>query len=205
MRLRRSPRAEMPFDLNTVEGAVAELLRGVGEDAEREGLRATPRRVARAWKEMLDGYGKDPKEVLRTTDGQNGFPKTDYDQMIVLAEYPMTSTCEHHMLPFIGHVDVGYVPGGDGMVVGLSKLGRLVDVYAHRLQVQERLTQQVATALTRIVEPRGVGVRVRCVHQCMTCRGVRKGGVMVTEALLGCFQQHAVRDEFWHLAGGATK
>lgn len=189
-----------PFDERGAAQAVAKLIHAVGEDIDREGLQDTPERVSRAWREMLQGYHQDPTEVLATTNGEAGFRGTGYEQMIVLAHYPMTSTCEHHMLPFLGEVDVGYMPGADGMVVGLSKLGRLVDVYARRLQVQERLTQQIATALDSVLNPRGVGVRIRSVHQCMTCRGVRKGGLMVTEALLGSFQEHAVRDEFWHLA-----
>lgn len=196
----------MTFDTAAVQQAVYDLLRGVGEDPTREGLADTPARVARAWAEMLDGYGKNAIDVLKTTSGENGFSNIAYDQMIVLAGYPMTSTCEHHMLPFMGHVDVGYIPGESGVVVGLSKLGRLVEMYAARLQVQERLTHQVADSLSWALAPLGVGVRVRSVHQCMTCRGVRKGGVMVTEALLGAFQDHSVRDEFWHLAdsgGGA--
>jgi len=194
------------FDHGAVQQAVYDLLRGAGEDPGREGLRDTPARVARAWAEMLSGYGMRAPDVLKTSSGENGFSGIEYDQMIVLAGYPMTSTCEHHMLPFLGNVDVGYIPGDSGVVVGLSKLGRLVEMYAARLQGQERLTQQIATALEDSLRPLGVGVRVRSVHQCMTCRGVRKGGVMVTEALLGAFQDHSVRDEFWHLAdagGGA--
>lgn len=190
----------MPFDADRVERAVFDLLHGAGEDVMREGLRDTPRRVARAWAEMLSGYDQDPGDVLKTSSGKNGFEDIEYDQMIVLAGYPMTSTCEHHMLPFMGHVDVGYIPGDSGLIVGLSKLGRLVELYASRLQVQERLTQQVTDALVGALNPRGVGVRIRSVHQCMTCRGVRKGGVMVTEALAGAFHDHSVRDEFWHLA-----
>lgn len=190
----------MAYDQAAVSLAVRALLVGAGEDVEREGLRHTPDRVARAWEEMLSGYGQEPRDVLKTSSGANGFTDIKYDQMIVLAGFPMSSTCEHHMLPFLGHVDVGYIPGDSGVVVGLSKLGRLVEVYARRLQVQERLTQQVADALDAALKPRGVGVRIRSVHQCMTCRGVRKGGVMVTEALAGAFHEHSVRDEFWHLA-----
>lgn len=188
------------YDERGAQAAVRALLHAVGENPNREGLEDTPARVSRAWREMLRGYSLDPTQVLKTTSGKKGFGDVDYDQMIVLADYPMTSTCEHHLLPFMGHVDVGYIPGESGLVCGLSKLGRLVDVFAQRLQVQERLTQQIATQLQETLQPIGVGVRVRSVHLCMHCRGVRKTGTMVTEALLGAFQDHSVRDEFWHLA-----
>lgn len=191
------------FDATEAEKSVKGLLNAIGEDASRDGLRDTPKRVAKAWQEMLAGYQQDPGKVLLTSSGTNGFSDTGYDQMIVLARYPLTSVCEHHMLPFLGHADVGYMPAENGTVVGLSKLGRLVDAFSQRLQIQERLTQQVAFTLSDVLSPRGVGVRIQSVHQCMTCRGVRKGGVMVTESLLGNFQEHAVRDEFWHLSGAS--
>lgn len=188
----------------TAEEAVRALLVAIGEDVEREGLLETPTRVAKAWAELTEGYAFEANEVLRTSGGKRGFTGTGYDQMIVLSHYPITSVCEHHMLPFLGHVDIGYLPSVEGVVVGLSKLGRLADMFARRLQIQERLTQQIAQALQVNLTPKGVGVRVRSVHQCMTCRGVRKGGVMVTEALTGSFKDHAVRDEFWHLAGNGA-
>jgi len=188
------------YDEKRAAAAVRELLAAVGEDPEREGLRATPDRVARAWREMLQGYQQDEESVLRTSDGATGFEDVDgYDQMIVLADYPLQSVCEHHMLPFTGRADVGYLPAEGGKVAGLSKLGRLVDLYARRLQVQERLTQQIAAALMKRLYAKGVGVRIRATHECMSCRGVRKAGVMATEALLGAFQKHPVRAEFWSL------
>lgn len=190
----------MNFNKDAAARAVRDLLVAVGEDPDREGLLATPDRVARSWAELLSGYAQDPADVLRTSDGADGFGDLDgYDGMIVLADYPLHSTCEHHLLPFVGVADVGYLPGEDGKVVGLSKLGRLVDVFARRLQVQERLTRQVAGGLMAHLGARGVGVRVRATHQCMACRGVRKAGTMATEVLLGDFRDHAVRDEFWHL------
>lgn len=188
----------MSMDLDRAAAAVRDLLLALGEDPERDGLQATPARVAKAWGEQLRGYTQNPAEVLKTSNGTKGF-EASYDGMIVLAGYPVHSTCEHHLLPFMGLADVGYMPAEGGKVVGLSKLGRLVDLYASRLQMQERLTQQVAHALREQLEARGVGVRVRAVHLCMECRGVRKSGTMSTESLLGCFQEHAVRSEFWHL------
>jgi GTP cyclohydrolase I len=191
-------------DHDAAAQAVRDLLLAVGEDPTRQGLQGTPDRVARAWAEMLEGYRLDAAQVLRTSDGADGFTDTDgFDQMVVLTGFPFHSTCEHHLLPFGGVADVGYLPGEAGLVVGLSKLGRLVDLYARRLQVQERLTQQVAQALQDHLQPRGVGVRLRAVHHCMVCRGVRRAGTMATEVLLGGFrEQHAVRDEFWHLCDG---
>jgi GTP cyclohydrolase I len=172
----------------------------VGEDTEREGLHGTPERVAKAWLEMLVGMHQQASDVLRTSTGSDGFSDVGgYDQMVVLSDIPFHSVCEHHMLPFSGFADVGYLPGDSGMVVGVSKLARLVDVYARRLQVQERMTQQVADALQAHLQAHGVGVRVRATHHCMSCRGVRKAGTMATEVLLGSFRDHAVRAEFWNL------
>jgi len=188
------------MDEHRAKLAVFDLLDALGEDPGREGLRGTPGRVARAWGEMLDGMGKSATDVLLTSEGTAGFTQVGgYDQMVVLTGYPFHSVCEHHLLPFQGLADVGYVPSDGGPMVGLSKLGRLVDLYARRLQVQERLTQQVAESLEQHLRPLGVGVRIRAVHQCMACRGVRKGSTMATEALLGAFRKHEVRAEFWHL------
>jgi len=190
----------MTSDKQAAADAVRALLTAVGEDVHREGLRGTPERVAKAWSEMLEGMNLQPGDVLSTSTGDAGFSEVGgYDQMIVLADIPFHSVCEHHMLPFTGVADVGYLPGTTGLVVGVSKLARLVDLYARRLQVQERLTQQVADALAAHLHARGVGVRVRAVHHCMACRGVRKTGTMTTEVLLGAFRQHEVRAEFWHL------
>jgi GTP cyclohydrolase I len=180
--------------------AVRALLRALGEDVDREGLRGTPDRVAKAWIEQLEGMHRQAADVLRTSTGDAGFAEVGgFDQMIVLSDIPFHSVCEHHMLPFSGFADVGYLPGDSGLVVGVSKLARLVDVFARRLQVQERLTQQVADALAVHLQARGVGVRLRAVHHCMSCRGVRKAGTMATESLMGAFRDHAVRAEFWHL------
>jgi len=183
-----------------IEWAVRELLVGLGQDPESDGLRGTPDRVARSWVEMLSGYEQDPIQVMKCTDGADGFDQ-EYDGMVVLSGIPFTSTCEHHLLPFIGTADVGYIPNPVGKVVGLSKLARLVDVYARRLQLQERLTSEIAVMLEQATQASGVGVRVRSVHQCMVCRGVRKAGVMATEVLLGCFRDGHVRSEFWNLCG----
>lgn len=185
---------------NGASDAVRQLLAALGEDTQREGLQGTPDRVAKAWTEMLSGMHLQPADVLRTSTGGDGFSDVGgFDQMVVLADIPFHSVCEHHMLPFSGFADVGYLPGDSGLVVGVSKLARLVDVYARRLQVQERMTQQVAQTLNEHLQARGVGVRVRGVHHCMSCRGVRKAGTMATEVLLGAFRDHAVRAEFWQM------
>lgn len=187
------------------EQGVRALLVAIGEDPAREGLQDTPGRVIRAWQEMTAGYRLNPLEVLKTSSGRDGFSDVNgYDGMIVLSGIPFYSVCEHHLLPFTGQADVGYLPAEGGPVVGLSKLARLVDVFARRLQVQESMTQQIADALYSALGPRGVGVRVRAVHQCMTCRGVRKtGATMSTEVLLGAFREHAIRAEFWNLCGAS--
>jgi GTP cyclohydrolase IA len=189
------------FDIEAAERAMKELLWAMGEDADREGLLATPARSAKAWAEVTAGYSQDPANVLKTSDGKDGFLDTDgFDQMVVLRNIPFWSTCEHHLLPFSGYASIGYLPSVSGLVVGLSKLARLVDVYAKRLQVQERMTQQIAKALQSHLKADGVGVVVRATHSCMTCRGIKKeGSEMVTEVLLGSFRDHVVRDEFWTL------
>jgi GTP cyclohydrolase I len=177
------------------------LLEGLGENVDREGLHATPDRVARAWAEVTSGYDQEPGTVLLTSTGEVGFAEGGTDQMVVMAGIEFTSTCEHHLLPFVGLADVGYLPDPEKpIVVGASKLARLVEVFSRRLQVQERMTQQVANALAEHLHPIGVGVRVQGVHYCMVCRGVEKRASMVTEVLLGRFREHAIRDEFWHLA-----
>lgn len=177
------------------------LIEGLGEDTSREGLHATPDRVARAWAEMTSGYDLDPGKVLSTSTGEVGFSEGGTDQMVVMGGIEFASTCEHHLLPFTGYADVGYLPDPDHpVVVGASKLARLVEVFSRRLQVQERMTQQVAAALQDHLHPIGVGVRVRGVHFCMVCRGVEKRAPMVTEVLLGQFRAPEVRAEFWELA-----
>lgn len=167
--------------------------------------RDTPVRFARAWEELTSGYRVDPQEVLRTTAGELGFQE-QVDQLIVVGGIEFASTCEHHLLPFLGSVDVGYLPRqGNPLIVGASKLPRLVEVFARRLQVQERMGQEIANTLNGALKPRGVGVRVKATHLCMACRGVRKVAPMVTEVLLGKFRLPEVRSEFWTLADHARR
>lgn len=188
----------MPVDVDVAREAIQRLLLALGVDPSLHSLDGTPDRVARSWVEMLEGYEQDPSAVLRTTEGGDGFA-THYDQMVCVTGIEFTSTCEHHLLPFFGVADVAYIPGASGKVCGLSKLPRLVHVFARRLQMQERLTQQVAEALEQTLVPLGVGVRIRSEHSCVRCRGVRQTVSMRTEALLGVFREHPVRDEFWSL------
>jgi GTP cyclohydrolase IA len=176
-------------------GAVVELLRHLGEDPDRAGLRDTPRRVVAALVEMTAGYAEDPRDYLAVTfDGER------CDEMVVLRQVAFTSVCEHHLLPFTGTASVAYVP--TGRIVGLSKLARTVEVYARRLQVQERLTVQIADAVETYLEPDGVGVLLRARHHCMGCRGVHKPEAeMVTSALRGSLKDDPrTRAEFLALA-----
>ena len=177
--------------------AVRTILDSVGEDPDREGLKGTPDRVARSYEELLSGYARDPLEVLKVDFAAGG-----YDEMIVCREIDFFSLCEHHMLPFYGTATVGYIPG-NGRVVGLSKLARLVELYARRLQIQERMTEQITCALWDALEPRGVGVVVRASHFCMISRGVNKQRAeMVTSRLMGAMRDHAdARSEFLSIAG----
>lgn len=179
---------------NHMYHAARSLLAGIGEDALRDGLRDTPNRFVSAWAEWTDGYKKDPKEVLKEFDGEA------YDEMILVKDIPFYSHCEHHLAPFFGVAHIGYIP--NGKIVGLSKLSRLLDVFAHRLQVQERLTAQVADALMEHLHPRGAAVSIRARHFCMESRGIRKQGSMtVTNVLRGVYlQDPAVRGEFLSLA-----
>lgn len=174
--------------------AVVRILQHVGEDPEREGLRDTPGRVLRAFTEMTAGYGEDPAAILSTVFDEQ------HDQMVVLSGIEFTSLCEHHLLPFVGTATVGYVP--NGKVVGLSKLARLVECFARRLQVQERMTNQVAAAVMEHLQPLGVGVIIEAHHSCMGCRGVRKpSAVMKTSALAGIMRwDSTARGEFLRLA-----
>ena len=174
------------------EEAIRTLLRWAGDDPEREGLRDTPGRVARAYGDWFSGYAQDPEDLLQRTFEEVG----GYDEIVVLREIPFESHCEHHMAPIIGHVHVGYLPGN--RVVGISKLARLVDAFSRRLQVQERMTAEIADTLDRVLKPRGVGVVVEATHECMTTRGVHKRGVsMVTSRMLGAFRDNAAtRHEF---------
>jgi GTP cyclohydrolase I len=179
------------------EAAVRTLLRWIGEDPQREGLLDTPARVARAFEEWFAGYGVDPEDLLRRT-----FEETDgYDEMVVLRGIRFESFCEHHMAPIIGTADIGYLP--KRRVIGISKLARVVEAYAKRLQIQEKLTAQVANAIHAVLKPRGVGVVMTASHQCMTTRGVHQTGVsMVTSRMLGTFRSDpATRREFLAMIG----
>jgi GTP cyclohydrolase I len=169
-------------DLPRIERAVSEILLAIGEDPEREGLRATPARVARAYAEQFVGLRQAPEDVLTTVFD------AEYDEMVLVRDIEMYSTCEHHLVPFFGNAHVGYIPNVQGQITGLSKLARLVDVYARRPQVQERMTSQIADALVKVLEPRGVIVVIEAEHLCMSMRGVRKPGAKtVTSAVRGSF------------------
>ena len=171
------------FDQQRAEAAIRELLYAIGEDPERDGLRDTPARVARAYREMFSGLYTDPDSVLNTMFDE------EHDELVIVKEIPMYSTCEHHLVSFHGVAHVGYIPGNDGRVTGLSKIARMVDLYAKRPQVQERLTSQIADALVRQLDPSGVIVVVEAEHLCMAMRGVRKpGAVTTTSAVRGIFK-----------------
>ncbi len=170
-------------DTAAVEAAVRTLIASTGDDPAREGLRETPARVARAYKEWFAGYAIDPARLLATTFGE----AEGYEETILLRSIPLVSTCEHHLAPIIGQAHVAYRP--NGRVVGISKLSRLVEAFARRLQLQERLTRQIAAALDEALEPRGVAVVIEAAHGCMATRGVRQHGVtMVTKCWLGEFR-----------------
>lgn len=178
------------FDAERAEAAVRELLIAIGEDPEREGLRDTPARVARAYKELTSGLRKEAEDVLTTTFD------IGHDEMVLVRDIELWSMCEHHLVPFTGVAHVGYIPAESGKITGLSKLARLVDVYAKRPQVQERLTTQVADSLVEILDPRGVIVVIEAEHLCMTMRGVRKAGARtITSAVRGQMRQPATRSE----------
>ena len=170
-------------DLDRIERAVHEILVAIGEDPGRDGLRDTPGRVARAYAEQFSGMRQRPEEVLSTVFD------ADHDEMVLVRDIEVYGTCEHHLTPFIGVAHIGYIPNEKGQITGLSKLARLVDIYARRPQVQERMTSQVADALTSTLEPRGVIVVIEAEHLCMTMRGVRKPGARtVTSAVRGIFR-----------------
>jgi GTP cyclohydrolase IA len=173
----------MSLDPERVEKAVTELLLAIGEDPEREGLQATPRRVASMYEELFAGLDEDPAKYLTVTFA------AEHDEMVMVRDIPFASLCEHHLIPFIGRTHVAYIPGDDGRITGLSKLARLVDAYAKRLQVQERMTAQIADTLMDTLGPRGALVVVEAEHLCMSMRGVRKPGTLtVTSALRGIFK-----------------
>jgi GTP cyclohydrolase I len=191
-------RAVAPIDQARAEAAVRELLIAVGEDPDRPGLQDTPARVARAYAETFGGLHQDPLEVLATTFDE------DHDELVLVKDIPMYSTCEHHLVPFHGMAHVGYIPGQDGRVTGLSKLARLVDLYARRPQVQERMTRQIADAMMEGLKPQGVLVVVEAEHLCMAMRGIRKpGSRTVTSAVRGIFRENpATRAEAMSLVLG---
>ena len=182
----RSRSTDRVFDAERAEAAVRELLIAVGEDPEREGLLDTPARVARAYREVFAGLYTDPADVLSKTFDE------DHRELVLVRDIPMYSTCEHHLVPFHGVAHIGYIPGRSGAVTGLSKLARLVDLYAKRPQVQERLTGQVADALVDRLQPTGVLVVIECEHLCMSMRGIRKAGsVTTTSAVRGSMRSNA--------------
>ena len=179
-----------PYDAERVERGVREILLGIGEDPDRDGLRDTPARVARAYAEMFCGLQQTADEVLATTFD------IGHDEMVLVKGIEVYSVCEHHLVPFHGVAHVGYIPGAHGRITGLSKLARLVDVFARRPQVQERLTSQIADALVRILEPRGAIVVIEAEHLCMSMRGIRKpGATTVTSAVRGSMREPATRAE----------
>ena len=170
------------IDLPRIERAVREILLAIGEDPERDGLIDTPARVARAYTEQFAGLRQEPEDVLTTVFD------AEYDEMVLVRDIELYSTCEHHLVPFFGNAHVGYIPNVKGQITGLSKLARLVDVYARRPQVQERMTSQIADAMMAVLEPRGVIVVIEAEHLCMSMRGVRKPGAKtVTSAVRGSF------------------
>jgi GTP cyclohydrolase I len=172
---------------------VRELLRDIGEDPDREGLQDTPARVARSFEFLTRGYREDPRRVIGTA-----LFTEEYSEMIIVRDIDFYSLCEHHLLPFYGRAHVAYVP--DKHIVGISKVARMVECFARRLQVQERMTQQIASTLSDVLSPRGVGVVIRAEHMCMRMRGVEKqNSAVVTSALLGCFQAKETRQEFMNL------
>ena len=180
-----------PVDQPRIEAAVSEVLAGVGEDVGREGLIDTPRRMARAYAELLEGYRIDPVALIN-----NALFEVDYNDMVVVTDIEFASLCEHHLLPFLGHVHVAYIP--QGKVVGLSKIPRIVDMFARRLQLQEQLTRQIANFMDAVLQPQGVAVVVEGQHMCSLMRGVKKhDSGMTTSAMLGVFHDNsATRQEF---------
>lgn len=171
------------MDKKKIEQGVALMLEGIGEDMNREGLKDTPKRVAAMYEEIFRGIDRDPCEVLQVTFGEN------HEEMVLVKDIPFYSVCEHHLMPFLGRAHVAYIPGDDGRICGISKLARVVDVVSKRLQVQERLTTQIADTLMDRLKPRGVMVVIEAEHLCMSMRGINKpGSVTVTSAVRGIFK-----------------
>lgn len=191
------PPALQPFDAARVEAAIRELLIGIGENPDREGLAQTPARVAKSYAEIFGGLHQTALDVLTTTFSLG------HDELVVVRDIPIYSTCEHHLLPFHGVGHVGYIPGEDGKITGLSKIARLVDMYSRRPQVQERLTTQIADAMTDILGARGVIVVIECEHLCMSMRGIRKpGSTTLTSVVRGQLRDPATRVEAMSLING---
>lgn len=196
------------FIENEARDGIINLLLAIGEDPEREGLLDTPKRVVKAWKEMCGGYSIDPIELLQKNfaldDNEDEPLFGTYGEMIISKHIPFVSNCEHHMMPFIGQAHVGYIPRdtrNGGRIVGLSKIARVVDAFARRLQVQERMTQQIADTMMQALDPLGVAVVVEATHSCQAYRGIKKQGTMVTSALYGVFRDNdnQARSEFLEL------
>ncbi len=176
----------MSVDTKRIEAAVLEILAAVGEDPARDGLLRTPERVARMYEELFVGFNENPADHLEVTFA------ADHDEMVMVRDIPFASLCEHHMVPFMGRAHLAYIPGSDGRITGLSKLARLVDGYARRLQVQERMTSQIADAIEDALDPKGVLVVVEAEHLCMSMRGVKKSGTStITSAVRGLFRSDA--------------
>ena len=182
------------MDEARIEKAVREILEAIGEDPDRDGLLNTPARVAAMYTEVFSGLHTDPDDLLTVTF------EADHDEMVMVKDIDLTSLCEHHLVPFIGKAHVAYIPNEDGRITGLSKLARVVDAYAHRPQVQERLTTQIAESIERVLQPRGVLVVLEAEHLCMSMRGVKKPGALtVTSAVRGQFLHEATRAEAMNL------
>ncbi|HEX7541374.1 MAG TPA: GTP cyclohydrolase I FolE [Anaerolineales bacterium] len=183
--------AKSKIDIEEVQSAVQRILQAIGEDPDRDGLKRTPERIARMYAELLSGYQMDPVMVVN-----DALFEVKYDEMVIVRDIEFYSLCEHHMLPFMGRVHVAYIP--DGKVLGLSKIPRIVDLYAHRLQVQERLTRQIADFIRDLLHPQGVAVVVEALHLCMSMRGVQKHNArLTTSAMHGAFRANlATRQEF---------
>jgi len=196
---KRAPAEADRIDEAGIVAGVRMILRAIGEDPDREGLVETPRRVARMYREIFSGGREDPRSILSTTFDES------HHEMVLLRDIPFSSMCEHHLMPFFGKAHVGYVP--NGKIVGLSKLARVVEVYARRPQVQERLTSQVADVIEQALNVKGVGVVIEGIHTCMTMRGIRKpGSVMVTSAMRGLFRTSiSTRSEFLSLIHAGSR
>jgi len=177
---------ESPVDRERIERAVRDILEAFGEDPDRDGLLDTPRRIAKMYEEIFSGLHEDPAKHLTVTF------EADHDEMVMVRDIPIHSMCEHHLIPFAGRAHVAYIPGDDGRITGLSKIARLVDGYAKRPQVQERLTAQIADAITATLKPRGALVLIEAEHFCMSMRGVKKpGSLTITSAVRGLFKSNA--------------